>query len=46
MEFGGRDDRNARLGEWFRAEGNHKVVVAAGFIAKENNTTILFFQLQ
>jgi len=28
------DDSNARLDAWFKTHGNHKVVVATGFIAK------------
>jgi aspartokinase/homoserine dehydrogenase 1 len=28
------DDSNARLDAWFKAHGNHSVIVATGFIAK------------
>jgi aspartokinase/homoserine dehydrogenase 1 len=28
------DDSNAKLDAWFKAQGNHKVIVATGFIAK------------
>jgi hypothetical protein len=28
------DDSNARLEAWFKAHGNHSIIVATGFIAK------------
>lgn len=28
------EDSSAKLDDWFKAQGNHKIIVATGFIAK------------